>query len=98
MRQARISQGRITAGMGGVLGAGGTSGYIGAVGSLGTQAAANVGNINVADTTGQAISGFNTEAANYGSKAATAGSKGTAWKDTATLGETIFDTAEKLFT
>jgi hypothetical protein len=98
IRQARISQGRITAGMGGVLGAGGTSGYIGAVGSLGTQASANIGNINVADTTGQAISGFNTEAANYGSKAATAGSKGTAWKDTAKLGETIFDTAEKLFT
>ena len=96
IRQARIQQGQIGGSMGGTLGAGGTSGYIGSVGSLGTQASANIGNINVAEGYGNMISASNLQAANFGSKANTAGSKGTAWQNVGTLGGNIFAQAPQI--
>ncbi len=96
IRQARIQQGQIGGSMGGTLGAGGTSGYIGSVGSLGTQASANLGNINVAEGYGNMISASNLQAANFGSKANTAGSKGTAWQNIGTLGGNIFAQADQI--
>jgi len=90
IRSARVQQGRVEAATGGGgLGAGGTSGFSGAVGAIGTQASANLGNINVAQDTGNQISGFNTAAANYGSQANTAASKGAMWSNADTLGGTL---------
>ena len=90
IRQARVQQGQIAGSMGGTLGTGGTSGYLGSVGSIGTQASVNLGNINVAEGYGNTISDFNTQAANFGSKANTAASKGAAWQNMSTLGGNIF--------
>ena len=90
VREARVRQGQIGGSMGGTLGASGTSSYIGAVGSLATATSNNIGNINVAEGYGNAVSALNTSAANYGSKANTAGSKGTQWQNTATLGGNLF--------
>ena len=96
IRQARIQQGQIGGSMGGTLGAGGTSGYVGSIGSLGSQASANIGNINVAEGYGNMISASNLQAANFGSKANTAGSKGTAWQNVGTLGGNIFTQANQI--
>ena len=96
IRQARIQQGQIGGSMGGTLGAGGTSGYIGSIGSLGSQASANLGNINVAEGYGNMISASNLQAANYGSQANTAGSKGSQWQNIATLGGNIFSQAPQI--
>ena len=90
IRGARIRQGQVegaTAGSG--LGAGGTSSFAGAVGATGTQASANLGNINVAQDIGNQITGLNTMAANYGSDANTAASKGGMWSQMNTLGSTL---------
>jgi len=86
IRQARVQQGQIAGSMGGTLGTGGTSGYLGSVGSIGTQASVNLGNINVAEGYGNTISAFNTQAANFGSKANTAGSKSSMWSNVQVLG------------
>lgn len=96
IRQARIAQGQIGGSMGGTLGTGGTSGYIGAIGSLGSQTSANIGNINVAEGYGNMISASNLQAANFGSKANTAGSKGTSWQNVQTLGGNIFAQADQI--
>lgn len=96
IRQARIQQGQIGGSMGGTLGTGGTSGYVGSIGSLGSQASANIGNINVAEGYGNMISASNLQAANFGSKANTAGSKGTAWQNVGTLGGNIFAQAPQI--
>ena len=96
LREARIKQGVIGGSMGGTLGASGTSSYIGAVGSLGTSTANNIGNINVAEGYGNTISALNTQAANFGSQANTAGSKGTQWQNTATLGGNLFTQAPQI--
>ena len=96
IRQGRIQQGRIAGSMGGVLGAGGTSGLIGSVGAVGSQTSANIGNINVAEGYGNAISQFNRNAAGFKSDANTAGSKGSAWEDVAALGGNIFKNSDKI--
>jgi hypothetical protein len=96
VREARVKQGQITGSMGGTLGASGTSSYIGAVGSLATATSNNIGNINVAEGYGNAVSASNTLAANFGSKANTAGSKGTQWQNTATLGGNIFNQSSQI--
>tara|TARA_R110002167_G_scaffold4763_5_gene22485 strand:+ start:367 stop:1104 length:738 start_codon:yes stop_codon:yes gene_type:complete len=96
IRQGRIQQGRIVGSMGSVLGSGGTSSLIGSVGSIGTQTAANVGNINVAEGYGNAISQFNRNASDFTSQANTAGSKGSAWDDVAVLGGNIFKNSDKI--
>lgn len=97
LRQARIQQGQIAGSMGGALGAGGTSSYVGSVGSIGTQASTNLGNINVAEDVGNQISALNTSAANFGSQANTAGSRGSMWKDMGTLGGSLFASSDKIF-
>jgi hypothetical protein len=94
LRQARVSQGQIGGSMGGTLGAAGTSSYIGAIGSLATSTANNIGNINVAEGYGNTVSALNTSAANFGSQANTAGSKGTQWQNIATLGGNLFNQAD----
>ena len=90
LRQARIQQGQISGSMGGILGSSGTSSYIGSVGSVGTQASTNLGNINVAEDVGNQITAFNTNAANFGSRANTAGSRATGWQNMSTLGGNLF--------
>jgi len=97
IRAARIAQAQVGGGYGSAVGAGGTSGYVGSVGSLGTQISENIGNINVAEDVGNQITQFNTMSANYGTQAAQAGAKGTGWKDTFVLGDSIFNNAEKIF-
>ena len=97
IRGARIRQGQVegaTAGSG--LGAGGTSSFAGAVGATGTQASANLGNINVAEDVGNQITGLNTMAANYGSDANTAASKGGMWSQMNTLGSTLLTNQDEI--
>ena len=96
LRQARIQQGMIGGSMGGTLGASGTSSYLGAIGSIGSSTGNNIGNINVAEGYGNSISALNTQAANFGSQANTAGSKGTQWQNMATLGGNIFSQAPQI--
>jgi hypothetical protein len=90
IRQGRIQQGQIAGSMG-VLGSGGTSSYTGAVGAIGSQTSANLGNINVAQDVGNQITGFNVAAANAGSQANTAASKGGMWSNVSTLGGTFLE-------
>ena len=90
MRQGRIEQGKIEGQMG-ALGTGGTSSYAGSVGAIGTQTSANLGNINVAENVGNQITGYNTAAANFGSQANTAGSKGGMWTSVSTIGGTFLE-------
>ena len=42
------------------------------------------------------ISALNTQAANFGSKANTAGSKGTQWQNIATLGTNLFNQTDEI--
>lgn len=59
-REQRIRTGNIVAATGGTgLGMTGTSSFTGSVGSLSTQAATGIGNINVAESTGQTLSNIN---------------------------------------
>jgi hypothetical protein len=59
-REQRIRTGNIVAQTGGTgLGMAGTSSFTGSTGALSTQAAANIGNINVAESTGQTLTGIN---------------------------------------
>ena len=95
IRQGRIQQGQIEGQMG-ILGAGGTSSYTGSTGSIGTQTSANLGNINVAEDTGNQISGFNVAAANAGSQANTAASKSGMWSNASTLGGTLLSSGEEI--
>jgi hypothetical protein len=75
----------------GALGSGGTSSYTGSVGAIGTQTSANLGNINVAEDVGNQITGFNVAAANAGSQANSAASKGSMWNNVSTLGGTFLE-------
>mgnify|MGYP003673445023 CR=1 FL=1 len=91
MRQARIRVGKIEAATGGsgLMGTG-TSSFTGSVGSIFTQASANVGNQNVATDTGNQVSGFNQQAANYGSDANTQGARGMRWQAVTSIGQSMF--------
>lgn len=86
VREQRIRTGQITAatGMSG-LGMAGTSGFTGSVGSMATQAAANIGQINVAQGFAQEQSGYNIAAAGYASQSAQAGAQATQWQNMGTL-------------
>jgi len=95
IRQGRIQQGQIEGSMG-ALGSGGTSSYTGAIGSIGTQTSANLGNINVAEDTGNQITGFNVAAANAGSQANTAASKSNMWSNASTLGGTLLSSGQEI--
>lgn len=97
IRQARIEQGNIVAQTGGSgLGVSGTSSFTGSVGSIGTQTAANLGAINVAQSTGDAITGFNKAAAAAGTRAANYSGQAQGWSQVASLGGSIFDNADKI--
>ena len=97
IRQARIEQGNIVAQTGGSgLGVSGTSSFTGSVGAIGTQTAANLGAINVAQSTGDAITGFNKAAAAAGTRAANYSGQAQGWSQVASLGGSIFDNADKI--
>lgn len=92
IRQARINQGQMQASMGGSgLGSSGTSSFTGSVGSIGSQTSANLGAINVAESTGNYITSQNQIAANAGSRAANYQGSMAAWEGMASLGTSIFD-------
>ena len=61
------------------------------------KASTNLGNINVAEDVGNQITALNTRAANFGSQANTAGSRGSMWKDMGSLGGSLFASSDKLF-
>jgi hypothetical protein len=97
IRAARVRQGEVQAATGaGGLGVSGTSSAIGAIGATGTQTSANLGNINVAQDVGNQMSGFNIAAANYGSQANSAASKGSMWTNVSTLGGSILTNTDSL--
>jgi len=86
VREQRIRTGQVVAATGGAgLGMAGTSSFTGAVGSMATQAAANIGQINVAQGFAQEQSGYNIAAADYASKSAQAGAQSTQWQNMGTL-------------
>jgi hypothetical protein len=91
MRQARIRAGKIVAATGGSgIAGGGTSSFTGSVGSIFTQASANVGNQNVATDTGNQVSSFNQQAANFGSDANTQAARGMRWQAVSSIGSSLF--------
>ena len=98
IREARIRQGQIEGNTAGnQLGAGGTSSFVGAIGSVGTAAAANQGNLNVAEDVGNQISDLNRGAARSMSEANTMASKSNMWSSVNTLGGTLLDASSIFF-
>jgi len=86
VREQRIKTGQITAATGGAgIGMAGTSSFTGAVGGLATQAAANIGQINVAQGFAQEQSGYNIGAATAASKGYQAGVQANQWTNMATM-------------
>ncbi|CAB4144465.1 hypothetical protein UFOVP454_35 [uncultured Caudovirales phage] len=85
-REQRIRTGNIVAATGGTgLGMAGTSSFTGSVGSLGTQAATGVGNINVAESTGQTLSNINQQIGGAASEQFTAQSNQQGWRQISTM-------------
>jgi len=98
-RQGRIAQGQIvgaTSGSG--LGLTGTSSFTGAMGNIASQTAVNVGNYNVAESTGDQISGYNQAASDAGSRANTYASRMARMDSLSGLGDTIFEGSESIET
>lgn len=86
IREQRIRTGNIVASTGGTgLGMGGTSSFTGSVGSLGTQAATGIGNINVAESTGQTLSNINQQIGGAASDQFTAQSQQQGWRQISTM-------------
>jgi hypothetical protein len=80
-REQRIRTGNIVAQTGGSgLGMAGTSSFTGSVGALGTQAATGIGNINVAETTGQTLTGINQQIGGAASEQFQAQSQQQGWQ------------------
>lgn len=102
VRRGRIRQGTMlasAAGIGGGLGVaqgGGTSGLTGGIGAVSTQVARQIGDINVAESTGEQLSAANIRAAGYATQAVGAQAQGAAWSQMATLGSSIFSNAQQL--
>jgi hypothetical protein len=85
-REQRIRIGNIVAQTGGTgLGMGGTSAFTGSVGALSTQGAANIGNINVAESTGQTLSNINQQIGGAASEQYTAQSQQQGWRQIGTM-------------
>lgn len=81
LREGLIRRGAVVASTGGAgLGMAGTSSFTGAVGSLGTQTATGIGNINVAESTGQTLTGINTQIGEAASQQFTAQSQQQGWQ------------------
>jgi multidrug efflux pump subunit AcrA (membrane-fusion protein) len=86
LREGFIRKGNIVAQTGGAgLGMAGTSSFTGAVGSLGTQVATGIGNINVAETTGQTLSDLNVKIGGAASDVFQAQSKEQGWQQIGSL-------------
>ena len=86
LREQRIRTGQVVAATGGAgLGMAGTSSFTGAVGGLSTQAAANVGQINVAQSFAQEQSGYSIAAGQAASQAYQAGAQAQQWQSMGTL-------------
>ena len=86
VREQRIRTGQVVAATGGAgLGMAGTSSFTGAVGSMATQAAANIGQINVAQGFAQEQSGYNIAAAEAASKGYQSGVQASQWQNMGTL-------------
>ncbi len=85
-REQRIRVGNIVAQTGGAgLGMAGTSSFTGSVGALGTQTATGIGNINVAETTGQTLSDLNVKIGGAASDVFQAQSKEQGWQQIGSL-------------
>lgn len=85
-REQRIRVGNIVASTGGAgLGMSGTSSFTGAVGSLGTQTATGIGNINVAESTGKTLTGFNQQIGQAASEQFSAQSSQQGWQQIGTM-------------
>jgi|APGre2960657404_1045060.scaffolds.fasta_scaffold11689_4 hypothetical protein len=85
-REQRIRTGNIVAQTGGSgLGMAGTSSFTGSVGALGTQAATGIGNINVAETTGQTLTGINQQIGGAASEQFQAQSQQQGWQQIGTM-------------
>lgn len=98
IREQRIRTGQIVAATGSAgLGMAGTSGFTGAVGSLSTQAAANIGQINVAQGFAAEQSAYNQQAATAASKGALAGAQAQGWSNMFTLASNMGGVGKNLF-
>lgn len=98
IREQRIRTGQITAATGGAqLGLAGTSGFTGAVGSLSTQAAANIGQINVAQGFAREQSGYSQQAASAASQGALAGAQAQGWSQMFSLATNMGGASKNLF-
>lgn len=85
-REQRIRIGNIVAQTGGAgLGMAGTSAFTGSVGALSTQGAANIGNINVAESTGQTLTGINQQIGQAASEQFQAQSQQQGWQQIGTM-------------
>jgi hypothetical protein len=85
-REGLIRRGNIVAQTGGTgLGMAGTSSFTGSVGALGTQTATGIGNINVAESTGQTLSGINQQIGGAASDQFTAQSQQQGWQQIGTM-------------
>ena len=88
VREQRIRTGQVLASTGGAgLGIAGTSGVIGSVGALSSQAAANIGNINVAQSFAAEQSGYSVGAGVAASKSAQATAQAGGWQQMGTLAQ-----------
>jgi len=85
-REQRIRIGNIVAQTGGAgLGMAGTSAFTGSVGALSSQGAANIGNINVAESTGQTLTGINQQIGQAASEQFQAQSQQQGWQQIGTM-------------
>ena len=97
-RENRIRMGNIVAQTGGTgLGMSGTSSFTGSVGSLGTQTATGIGNINVAESTGQTLTGINTQIGGAASDQFTAQSQQLGWQRIGTMASNFPTTFGNIF-
>ena len=85
-REQRIRIGNIVAQTGGAgLGMAGTSAFTGSVRALSCQGAANIGNINVAESTGQTLTGINQQIGQAASEQFQAQSQQQGWQQIGTM-------------
>jgi len=98
LREQRIRTGNIVAATGGTgLGMAGTSSFTGAVGSLGTQAATGIGNINVAESTGQTLSNINQQIGGAASDVFQAQSQQQGWQQIGNMASSFPTTFGNIF-
>jgi hypothetical protein len=96
-RKARIAQQQAIGQQGNVLGQGGTSGFSGSVGQIGSQAANNIGNINVSEGFANEQSGYNQSIASSQQSMNEAGARQTAWQNYGDVAKDIPGQAADIF-